>query len=509
MSHSLPTRYLCFVALSLAVSWVPAIANTCLVTNTAGGGDGSSWATPAALQTALGNVSCTEIWVAKGVYKPALPGNQTVSFSIRSGVAVYGGFAGNEIQRSQRSPEANLTVLSGDIDNNDSVDADGIDVDATHIAGSNSYHVVSMDASSVAITGSTSLDGFTVTGGSAVPSNQGGGLYCLATMGHACSPTLAHLRFIGNEATFGGALYANGFAGNTSSPVLSLVSFVGNMAVADGGAMYNSGTNTGASSPTLDDVSFSDNLAAGNGGAMYNNASLGTAKPQLNGVTFVGNSAASGGAMASVSSEPGGPSPAGDASPALNNVTFYMNSATDNGGAMYNRSNGDIADHTAKSNPTLTNVTFTGNSATYGGAIYNYGNAITHPTLSNVILWGDQASGGGPEIYNLASGGTAIADIDYSIAEGGCPTDGGGLGGNNCTNDIYTDPQLGALADNGGPTQTILPGQAGSAFDAGTCGLPSDQRGARRPQGDSCDIGAVELVTTRVYANNFDGTMTP
>jgi hypothetical protein len=344
---------------------------------------------------------------------------------------------------------------------------------------------------------------------SSYPNSIGGGLYCFANMGHACNPTLTNLRFIGNKALLGGALYNDAGFGNTSSPALSLVSFAGNMA-GGGGAMYNNATNTGTSSPALNDVTFSNNVASGNGGAMYNNASLGTAKPQLNGVTFTGNSAASGGAIANVSAEPGGPSPAGDASPILNNVTFYMNNATNNGGAIFNSSNGDgVIDHSSKASPTLTNVTFASNSATYGGALYDYGNAITHPALSNVILWGNQASSAGPEIYNEANGGTAIADIDSSVVEGGCPTDGGGLGGNNCTNDIYTDPQLGSLADNGGPTQTMLPGQGGSAFDAGTCSLPTDQRGARRAQGDFCDIGAVELVTSRVYANNFDGTVTP
>jgi hypothetical protein len=62
-----------------------------------------------------------------------------------------------------------------------------------------------------------------------------------------------------------------------------------------------------------------------------------------------------------------------------------------------------------------------------------------------------------------------------------------------------TDPLLGPLADNGGPTQSHLPGPPSPAIDAvppGTTGLcpdlDTDQRGVARPAGAACDIGAVE-----------------
>jgi hypothetical protein len=59
-----------------------------------------------------------------------------------------------------------------------------------------------------------------------------------------------------------------------------------------------------------------------------------------------------------------------------------------------------------------------------------------------------------------------------------------------------TNPQLGPLADNGGPTQTMSPLIGSPAIDAGTdSGCPAtDQRGVARPQGASCDIGAVEAL---------------
>jgi uncharacterized repeat protein (TIGR01451 family) len=58
------------------------------------------------------------------------------------------------------------------------------------------------------------------------------------------------------------------------------------------------------------------------------------------------------------------------------------------------------------------------------------------------------------------------------------------------------DPQLGALTDNGGPTPTQAPAPGSPAVEAGTnTDCPAtDQRGTTRPQGATCDIGAVERV---------------
>lgn len=58
-----------------------------------------------------------------------------------------------------------------------------------------------------------------------------------------------------------------------------------------------------------------------------------------------------------------------------------------------------------------------------------------------------------------------------------------------------TDPQLGALQDNGGPTFTMALSAGTPAVDAADprCDAPTDQRGVARPQGTRCDIGAFEL----------------
>jgi hypothetical protein len=82
----------------------------------------------------------------------------------------------------------------------------------------------------------------------------------------------------------------------------------------------------------------------------------------------------------------------------------------------------------------------------------------------------------------------------------------------NCTNSIsIADPQLAALADNGGGTQTMALPNASPAVGAGnnaTCPA-TDQRGVARPQGARCDIGAFELVLALQLSPGFAGAGEP
>src|SRR6187401_3719129 len=133
----------CLVLLLAVLPVMPAWAGVCRVT-TAGTpfNDGSSWASPVSLRQAVTVPQiCGEIWVAKGVYTPADAGQPQTSFVLNSGVQLYGGFAGGESAREQRDPALNLTVLSGDIDNNDTKDQ-GVVSDALGIVGTNSQHVL-------------------------------------------------------------------------------------------------------------------------------------------------------------------------------------------------------------------------------------------------------------------------------------------------------------------------------------------------------------------------------
>lgn len=275
--------------------------NVCRVETTgADGNDGSSWAQAMDLQSALGSAACLEIWVAEGVYKPtAASTDPAASFAIRPGVAVYGGFAGSESNRDERDPAAHRSVLSGDIDGNDAVDAEGVTASGFDILGTNAYHVVRLGGGTAA---DTVLDGFTLTGGLANRNDispedgGGGGLLCNADgAGQACSPTLRNLAFRGNGGISGGGVCCVGQNQGTCGARLENVAFVGNFSLL-GGGMLSTAIQGGASHPSIDNATFSGNFSA-QGGAGFGSfgGDGGSSNPILRNVTFNGNDATTGG----------------------------------------------------------------------------------------------------------------------------------------------------------------------------------------------------------------------
>ena len=264
-----------------------------------GSANGTTWADAMTLQAALGNSGCDEIWLKQGLYKPGT--QRTDAFAINRPVQLYGGFAGGETARGQRGTSSRLTVLSGDIDNNDTTDANGIVLDADHqTGGGNSYHVVTVRwlQTFSATRSNTVIDGLTITGGRANSSSadsQGGGLHCNA-QGGQCSPTLRNVTFSGNYASSGGAIYNYGYNGD-ASPLITHATFTGNVAGSSGGAIYNKVSGTGSASPAIEQSTFSGNRAGYHGGAVVSDGAL-----QL-GIafsTFYGNTATSqGGAISS------------------------------------------------------------------------------------------------------------------------------------------------------------------------------------------------------------------
>ncbi len=279
-------------------------------TDATGAGTGTSWAdAKTKLQDALeAALSGDQIWVAAGVYYPDEGSAPTdddplASFTLKNGVEIYGGFAGTESTLTERDWETNVTVLSGDIDQNDMTDSNGVVVDVADIAGTNAYHVVTgggTDSSAV-------LDGFTITAGRANgtgANSAGGGMY-----NNSSSPMLKNVSFTGNEAIGGGG----GMYNSASSSTLASVSFRGNLSGTLGGGIYIFGGNVTPSNvifagnsagagggmyiaygvSTLTNVSFAGNYAINDGGGMYNNLS----NLDLGNVTFTGNRAGSGGGI--------------------------------------------------------------------------------------------------------------------------------------------------------------------------------------------------------------------
>jgi len=164
---------------------------------------GTDWANAfvdlqTALQTALiAGDAVQELWVTQGVYRPAPPeGNREATFALLDGLAIYGGFEGDEIVREARAPHLHETILSGDLGRDDHLGSDYRD--------DNSYHVVT----AVGVNAGAVLDGFVIRSGHADEPNGvnacGGGLFL-----ESASPTLGNCTFVDNgAAAHGGGIYA-------------------------------------------------------------------------------------------------------------------------------------------------------------------------------------------------------------------------------------------------------------------------------------------------------------
>ena len=155
----------------------------------------------------------------------------------------------------------------------------------------------------------------------------------------------------------------------------------------------------------------------------------------------------------------------------LANVTVSGNSARVGGGMYLNYST-----------VTVTNATIAGNSAAQGAGVV-LSDLARSATFRNVAL-ADNAGG------NCAIRATGAWTAEFSLSSDDTCRCGPGRDGV----DLLLDP----LADNGGPTKSHLPRTGSPAIDGGTTsGCPAtDQRGAPRPVGASCDVGAVEVGAT-------------
>jgi Chlamydia polymorphic membrane protein (Chlamydia_PMP) repeat len=290
--------------------------------------------------------------------------------------------------------------------------------------------------------GNLTLDSVTLTDGDS--SGDAGGILNWGTL------NIVNSTISGNSATdYGGGIWSAHILNITNSTLS------GNSATDGGGILIDGGA------VTISNSTLSGNSVIGSGGGILH---AGAQTLTINNSTFSGNSAVSGG---------GGGIRNGGTITLIINSTFSGNTTGEGGGGIYN--GGTIT--------TIINSTFSGNSAiSGGGGIYN---AVTLTNITNTIIANNT-------VGNCSGVPTGTKNITDST---GCSswTD----------TSLVPAEDLGPLASNGGPTQTIaLLGTSATnpAIDTGFSQSCSgayvnslDQRGVTRPQGEGCDIGAYEL----------------
>ncbi|MFN0016354.1 MAG: choice-of-anchor Q domain-containing protein [Saprospiraceae bacterium] len=363
----------------------------------AGAMDGTSWANAfpgASLQTAItASASGDQVWVAAGTYLTTTTTTRTIYFGLKTGVAVYGSFVGNETVLSDRALTCGPTsILSAEIGSAGIAD--------------NSYHVIS----NTGVGNSAVLDGFVVQDGNANfdltgadTRSLGGGMLNAGNSSGTASPTVRNCLFTNNTALFGGGMFNHGQNSGNANPIVSNCIFYANNATSGGGGMDNFGYN-GNASPTVTNCIFANNTATTRAGGMY---------------CWGGGN--------------------GNANPSILNCSFVGNSAIDGGGLVADRSN-FASGNSGNSNPTVKNSIFWGNTASgTGPQFFLIGGATFTATYSDIDLTGQNAPHtiSGPGTGNLNTAPLFTDDANLDGADNCWMTTDDGLhlsGGSPCIN---------------------------------------------------------------------------
>lgn len=188
-----------------------------------GRGDGSSWKSTTTLSEALYRARAGEqIWVRgyenaneKQMYIP----DSKDGFKLKSGVQLYGGFAGTETSIDERETLdfpyrlKYRSILSGDIAKNDTLDAVNLIFPGNGTRDDNATHVLSIDMNPSSSSGNnnsypTVVNGFTVTGGHAAAADgKGGGIYIYGDNSKGGIFRIEQCFLTYNYASQGGAVY--------------------------------------------------------------------------------------------------------------------------------------------------------------------------------------------------------------------------------------------------------------------------------------------------------------
>lgn len=341
------------------------------------------------------------------------------------------------------------------------------------IGGGAIYAVASLD---VAIVGST-FDGNTGANGGAVGLLQSDGRFAndlfsnnmaLGSGGNSVGGAAEGCAGVaqanqGGSGGNGGAIVIDG--GSDGAQSFCGTTFATNTSNAFGGAVFR--TADGVAQPTSFDRAVFQANHANNGGALY----VQNAKPlAITASTFSGNTATAAGAGEFISD-----------TLEITNTTFSGNVATKGVGGALSVSNAAAAGW-------IHNATFSGNKSSGGPGYFSAAifGTLSFPVLNTVFANNLSADGGSP-MQCFFSPGIGSDDVQWPQKR---PV--GGLNDNVCVSGIrFIDPQLGALASNGGPTPTLAPAAASPLRKSGHACPATDQRGVARNTA-LCTIGAVE-----------------
>ena len=200
----------------------------------------------------------------------------------------------------------------------------------------------------------------------------------------------------------------------------------------------------------------------------------------------------------------------------VSGTSGFSNAAVDNESGTMSILNSTISNNAclgliAQGLTSVSNTTISGNNdlGNDSGGVYVDGTLnLDSVTVTNNRPRGINNQGGTVNIRNTivagngttgSSGGTP-ADISGAFVSQGnnlIGTTAGGTGFTQLSDKTNVAANLGALADNGGPTDTHALLTNSPALDAGDTALTTDQRGKPRPAGSADDIGSVEVDPTQ------------
>ncbi|MQA73144.1 MAG: hypothetical protein GEU88_02130 [Solirubrobacterales bacterium] len=333
------------------------------------------------------------------------------------------------------------------------------------------------------------LSGLTVTGGDALAG--GGGISHLG--GDLSLTGVSVTGNVDRGTAGGGGVRFSPFAHLGGALTITHSTISGNATSGvSGGGLQSQGPTTITGSRIVDNTSgggihfLADPAAHANDLQITGSTIAGNQKPggEGGGVRFRGNDfTLSRSTVSGNSADRGGGLSLSDGSTVVTNSTISANAATLTGGGIQRGAGGMVRTPQVL----LRHVTLAGNAAPAGAGIESVGGGAAR--FEATIFAGN-------DCRSLVGG--MLDSLDFNLETGDtCFLD-------QAHDQPATNPRLGPLQDNGGPTRTRLPGPSSPAIDrAIAAGLGADQRGLRRPSdfgsianvpaGDGSDIGAAEL----------------